>query len=843
MSYSQKNSNGNDERSNHLNQNNIWGVDSSHINSLCQSCNISVARKNDLCGHILCDACCEKSMCSICKPTSEYPFGFGISENFARRSHTLSNGRNEFNGFNVPYEGKREEIERQPHNKASPQSRYNFLENKEESHRLTVPSPQFLSSSSFYRTSQVSRMSNQSQEYSASPSPPSNDLNDGFNKANLAQSAAFPPLFDFQNSESQQYLSHNGLHHQKDHIGYDNFPPLALCDQYPYISSSSNLPTHSSKFSPRQITNNDFQAPNISNNDERKVQEMLKDVVINTCSHEKNELFCHTCLQYLCMKCREHHKDHPVCFKSDALKFYEDCDQLLEQSFFEIENNIKDGIRKIKAEKTKLNQNYDSCLEQINSHCDDVRKEISVRGAILKNNVDAIADSKISLIESQIRHLNGRGDNIIPRETASIYFNRENEYACASVIKEFGSVYGSSSIEKTLVSGIALSKIIINHPCGFIVQCYDDLGNKCFSGGEDIKATLIGPNKETCHVEIRDLQNGLYQGIVSTQVEGNHKLAITLRGNTIFENEYVLKSKYYVDLRTIFTNMYSKLVLEQISDYFYKEMHCDENGRLFVTDSKSHCIHIFDHELKNLNSFGGPGEADGEFQNPHGITVDKEKRIIVADSDNHRIQVFSYDGEFKFKFGSVGSEKSHFKFPEGVATDSEGNIAVADRGNNRIQLFDKFGNFITVTKSHSNSRPIESPNGICFDGDNKLFVTRSGSNNMPVVKFRLIRNSCEVRFERDYEPVYLPEFQAKNPLGLIKKNDCYILSCSPIMRDNRESSLYFYNARTNERRVLLFHDKTPYGVAVSPEGSLYVSFLSRNNSMSELYVYEPPKYG
>nr|WP_269438171.1 6-bladed beta-propeller [Phosphitispora fastidiosa] len=68
----------------------------------------------------------------------------------------------------------------------------------------------------------------------------------------------------------------------------------------------------------------------------------------------------------------------------------------------------------------------------------------------------------------------------------------------------------------------------------------------------------------------------------------------------------------------------------------------DGNGRLYVVDTISGRVRVFDKNGGYLFSFGQPGSGDGEFVYPVGIHVDDSGKIYIADWGNNRIQVWGY---------------------------------------------------------------------------------------------------------------------------------------------------------------------------------------------------------
>ena len=118
------------------------------------------------------------------------------------------------------------------------------------------------------------------------------------------------------------------------------------------------------------------------------------------------------------------------------------------------------------------------------------------------------------------------------------------------------------------------------------------------------------------------------------------------------------------------------------------------NGQLLVVDSASHCIHVFNADLFYLQSFGGKGDAPGQFNQPHSLAFDSSGNSYVSDSMNHRIQKFKMDGDLFNIFGiGDGSEASHLTQPTALCISSYDTIFVADK-RMRIAAFDVQGDLL-----------------------------------------------------------------------------------------------------------------------------------------------------
>ena len=122
---------------------------------------------------------------------------------------------------------------------------------------------------------------------------------------------------------------------------------------------------------------------------------------------------------------------------------------------------------------------------------------------------------------------------------------------------------------------------------------------------------------------------------------------------------------------------------------FTKPFHCIQHDNyLIVSDRGDHSVKLFDRKGNFLYKFGKKENADGQFNSPHCLSMDKAGHLMVCDRDNHRIQVFDLSGKFVAKFGTKGSGIGEFNTPVSAAFLSDGKIVVSDFNNSRIQIFE-----------------------------------------------------------------------------------------------------------------------------------------------------------
>lgn len=137
--------------------------------------------------------------------------------------------------------------------------------------------------------------------------------------------------------------------------------------------------------------------------------------------------------------------------------------------------------------------------------------------------------------------------------------------------------------------------------------------------------------------------------------------------------------------------------------------------------------------IKELRSWGGPGNGPGRFAEPRGLAADGRGNLYVADTKNHRIEVFGPGGEFLRQFGRKGSGEGELNEPCGLGVDAEGEIFVADTWNHRIVRFAPDGQF---------RRAFGDPEGRLF-GPRAVLLSRGSVYVADTGNKRIVRFSPE----------------------------------------------------------------------------------------------------
>jgi len=121
----------------------------------------------------------------------------------------------------------------------------------------------------------------------------------------------------------------------------------------------------------------------------------------------------------------------------------------------------------------------------------------------------------------------------------------------------------------------------------------------------------------------------------------------------------------------------------------------DANDNIYVVDNGSQTAVIKKYD-PNSPTYQQPvlffgslnGRGASQFQNPTDIAVDNRNGdFYVCDSGNNRVVRFSSQGTYLSEFGGMGAAQGQFNHPTGIVVDKDGYVYVSDTNNNRIQKF------------------------------------------------------------------------------------------------------------------------------------------------------------
>lgn len=135
----------------------------------------------------------------------------------------------------------------------------------------------------------------------------------------------------------------------------------------------------------------------------------------------------------------------------------------------------------------------------------------------------------------------------------------------------------------------------------------------------------------------------------------------------------------------------------------------DDEDNIWVTDNNLQQVFKLSPDGEVLLTVGEAGVRGNDATHFNGVTdvaVAADGSFYVTDGyGNARVAKFSPQAEFLFDWGEPGDQPGQFNLPHGITLDAEGRVYVADRSNERIQVFEADGTFLEEWKSDELGRP------------------------------------------------------------------------------------------------------------------------------------------
>ena len=567
-----------------------------------------------------------------------------------------------------------------------------------------------------------------------------------------------------------------------------------------------------------------------------------------TCQYHNNEtldLYCQQCTIPVCVKCSGiSHKDHPVHQVSQQIiQNREEIQQSLEELQL-AQQNLKNVMIAGEEMKEKINARRiegDSTIRQAfaklqqllyqreealltKSHeeamAKDVRLSIQLEGIQhLLNSIDqshslaSTATSEYSDVELiSIAHTLHKRANDLQKLYSKISLDlcespnisvEVNTDTLAGMITEFGCISDTSPSNSTSV--IPRSMLAVGAEMKVKVVSRDSRGQEVDHGGEIVSCRLTPVGKISNECKVTDNSDGTYLVSVTPQQLGQHKISIYIQAQDIQGSPF--------DLSVVLQRDYTKLkdpvqTITGISSPMYIAF--SDKGDVFVTSYHNNCLLVYDSNGKNKTTIGSKGSGELQFEDPRGIAIIGEIAYI-AESGGHRIHKLTTGGEFLGTFGEKGTGMGRFNSPCDIKISPEGKVYVADRNNSRIQVFHS-----DWTVSHiidgkvSGDSSFTNPEGISLDLCGNVHVTGDRSNSVTVF-------SASGQFIYTYDQTH---FAMQNPTGIAIDSAGYSL----VVNYHSNSLAIFDPSGEFVHSIEGFGN--PYGVAVSPDGSVWVADYS-----------------
>jgi sugar lactone lactonase YvrE len=138
---------------------------------------------------------------------------------------------------------------------------------------------------------------------------------------------------------------------------------------------------------------------------------------------------------------------------------------------------------------------------------------------------------------------------------------------------------------------------------------------------------------------------------------------------------------------------------------------------LYVTDGYGqNYVHRFSTSGELLQTWGGSGNAPGQFDIPHCVRVDRNDRVLVIDRSNARVQIFDPEGAFQ-------EEWTHLTPANDLFIDADDVVYLAEAPR-RISILDLDGKVITQwgEEGAEPGQMVDHPHGIWVDSHGDIYM-------------------------------------------------------------------------------------------------------------------------
>ncbi|KAK7097030.1 hypothetical protein V1264_004069 [Littorina saxatilis] len=199
--------------------------------------------------------------------------------------------------------------------------------------------------------------------------------------------------------------------------------------------------------------------------------------------------------------------------------------------------------------------------------------------------------------------------------------------------------------------------------------------------------------------------------------------------------------------------------------------------------------------MQYISKFGEYGNAEGQFTEPSGVTVDGFNRLVVADTNNHRIQIFDVYGKFKSQFGNHPDSK--LTYPNRIAVSkTTGKVVITERApSHRVQTYTLQGQPLDIFGEDI----LQHPRGVAVDKDDNIIIVECKVMQVTIFSMKgdvLSRFGCS------------EHLQFPNSVAVNNRQEIFI-------SDNRAHNVKVFTYRGALLRTIGCEGLTNYPIAVS----------------------------
>jgi tripartite motif-containing protein 71 len=236
----------------------------------------------------------------------------------------------------------------------------------------------------------------------------------------------------------------------------------------------------------------------------------------------------------------------------------------------------------------------------------------------------------------------------------------------------------------------------------------------------------------------------------------------------------------------------------------------------------AYVLHL-DVNGNELQRIGGPiSHADGQLYDARGMATVGSK-LYVADTGSNRIEIFDTALKYQSKFGTYGTDPTLYSAAGQSAIDSNGNLYVIDTG--RVQVYSSDGTYV---RQFAVSAQVTTPFGIAVDPTtDQIYITDYTDARVAVYAAN-----------GNFVSYFAPSTQFYNATGIeIGPNgNVFVLSVSPATGQPQITELTTQGTivRTIDVSAQIGRGRS-YDLALDSDGNIYVS----NTRPGVVYKYAP----
>ena len=157
--------------------------------------------------------------------------------------------------------------------------------------------------------------------------------------------------------------------------------------------------------------------------------------------------------------------------------------------------------------------------------------------------------------------------------------------------------------------------------------------------------------------------------------------------------------------------------------------------RIYVTDTLRNKIFVLDMNGSVTKTIGQNGQNDGEFNFPTELRLDGQN-LVVVDAMNFRVQTVDRSGQFEYAVGKIGDGRGAMFRPKGIGIDSEGHLYVVDGNQNLVQVFNREGQLLYYFgQMGTGFGDFRLPTGLFIDRNDRVYVVDSYNHRVQVFHY------------------------------------------------------------------------------------------------------------